>query len=93
MLTRRHVSSFPRKKKYSVPTGTYGHSIFVPVCVTSLRESKKITKSNYSIRHACLSVCPSVLMEQHGSHWTEFHDIWYEDFSKISGQNARFIKI
>jgi hypothetical protein len=24
-----------------------------------------------------MSVCPSVRMYQHGSYWTDFHDIWY----------------
>jgi hypothetical protein len=24
-----------------------------------------------------ISVCPSVRIEQLGSHWTEFHEIWY----------------
>ena len=26
---------------------------------------------------SCLSTCPSVHMEQLGSHWTDFHEIWY----------------
>ena len=26
---------------------------------------------------SCLPVCPSVHMEQLGSHWTDFHEIWY----------------
>jgi len=25
---------------------------------------------------SCLSVCPSLRMEQLGSHWTDFHKIW-----------------
>jgi hypothetical protein len=29
-------------------------------------------KSEYYPRH----VCPSVLMEQLGSHWTDFHEVW-----------------
>jgi len=24
-----------------------------------------------------MSVCPSIRTEQHGYHWTNFHDIWY----------------
>jgi len=27
--------------------------------------------------YVCLSVLPSVRMEQLGSHWTDFHEIWY----------------
>jgi hypothetical protein len=26
---------------------------------------------------SCLSVCPSICMEQLGSHWTDFHEILY----------------
>ena len=26
---------------------------------------------------SCLTDCPSVRMEQLGSHWTDFHEIWY----------------
>jgi len=31
------------------------------------------------LRKATISfpVCPSVHMEQLGSHWTDFHEIWY----------------
>ena len=29
------------------------------------------------INSSCLSVCPSVRMEQLGSHWTDFQEIWY----------------
>jgi hypothetical protein len=25
----------------------------------------------------CPSICLSICMEQHGSHWTEFYKIWY----------------
>jgi hypothetical protein len=43
---------------------------------------------------SCLFVCPSVRMEQLGSHWTDFRSIWYlEDLSKIPRSNSRFIKI
>jgi ferredoxin len=48
----------------------------------------KIAKSNCYLCHVCLSVCPSarlsVLMEQLGSHWTDFHKIWYTNIFKIS---------
>ena len=35
---------------------------------------RKISKRDYELRH--VSVCPSVHMEQLGSHWTYFHEIW-----------------
>ena len=37
-----------------------------------LRHIRKIAKSGYSLRH----VHPSVRMEQLGSHWANFHEIW-----------------
>jgi len=30
-----------------------------------------------SLRHVCLSVCPSDRMEQLGFHWTDLYEIWY----------------
>jgi hypothetical protein len=36
--------------------------------------------------------CPSVRMEQFGSHWKDFHKIWYSMFRK-SVQKLSFIKI
>jgi hypothetical protein len=36
-----------------------------------------MAKSNYYLRHVCLSVCLYVRVEQLGSHWTAFHEIWY----------------
>jgi len=35
------------------------------------RRVRKIAKSDYQLRH----VCPSVRMEQLGSHWTDHHEI------------------
>jgi hypothetical protein len=41
-----------------------------------------------------MSVCPSVRMEQLGSHWADFHEIWYlKMFWKICLENPSFIKI
>jgi len=51
---------------------------------------------------SCLSVCVSVRLlmrvsvhvEQLGSHWMDFHEIWYLSiFSKIYWENSRFITI
>jgi hypothetical protein len=41
---------------------------------------REIANSDCYIRH----VCPSVRIEQLGSHWTDFHEIWYlSTFPKI----------
>ena len=42
-----------------------------------LRRIRKIAKSAYQLCHVLLSVRPSVRMEQLGSHWTDFDEIWY----------------
>ena len=39
------------------------------------RRVREIAKSDYWLRHVCLSVRPCARMEQHGSHWTDFHEI------------------
>jgi hypothetical protein len=38
---------------------------------------RRIVKSDYQLRHVCLSARPSVHIEQLGSHSTDFHEIWY----------------
>ena len=38
----------------------------------SFRRVRKIAKSDYYLRHACLSF----RMEQLGSHWADFYEIW-----------------
>ena len=40
-----------------------------------------------------LSVCPSVRKEQLGSHWTDFHAIWYLSIFEIWRKNSTCIKI
>jgi hypothetical protein len=37
---------------------------------------KRLLASSY-LPFVCPSVCLSVRMEQLGSHWTDFHEIWY----------------
>jgi len=39
-----------------------------------LRRVRKIAKSEYYLHHVCLSVCPSIRIEQLDSHWTDFHE-------------------
>jgi hypothetical protein len=36
---------------------------------------RQISKSD--LASSCLSACASVRMGQLGSHWTDFHEIWY----------------
>ena len=45
----------------------------------------KIAKSDYYLCH----VCPSVHMEQCGSHWMDFHEIWYWRIFRKSGKKIQ----
>jgi len=57
--------------------------------VKVFRSVRRIAKSDYKLRH----VRPSVLMEQHGSHWEDFHEIWYSSiFRKSVEENSSFIQ-
>ena len=49
------------------------------------RRFRKIAKSYYWLRH----VRPPVCMEQLGSHWTDFHEIWYLRFFRKSVQKIQ----
>ena len=62
----------------------------------------KLRKATVSfVKPACLPVClsvrpcvhPCVPMNHLGSHWTNFHEIWYEYFTKISPEYSIFTKI
>ena len=80
--------------------------ISVPAVMTGksfqfLRVFAKLRKATISfVMSVCLSVCLSVRMEQLGSHWMDFHEIWYlstfpNSFAKIkvsfqSGKNSRY---
>ena len=44
----------------------------------------KLWKTTMKLSHICPSVRPSVRMEQLGSHWTNFHEIWYLCFEPLS---------
>jgi len=47
----------------------------------------EIAEWHYKLRHARLSVYPSVCMEQFGSLWRDFHETWYlRNFRKSVGQ-------
>jgi hypothetical protein len=54
-----------------------GHLYFRYSFSLALRRVRKITKSDYYLRHFCSSVRPCVRMEQLGSHWSDFHKILY----------------
>ena len=46
--------------------------------LTVLGAPPKLRKATICfVMSICPSVCPSVRMEQLGSHWTDFHEIWY----------------
>jgi len=76
-------------------------SLFVDIpqvisCIFSwiLRRNRKIAKSNYELRHVCMSVCcpsvcPSVCMEQLGSHWMDFLESWYLKIFRKSVQKIQ----
>ena len=59
------------------------------------RRVSKIAKSEFSfVMSVRLPIRPSVRTEQHGSHWTDFHEIWYLSvFRKKGRENSSFIKI
>jgi hypothetical protein len=39
------------------------------------RRIREVAKSDYWLHHVCMSVRPSVCMEQLGVHWTDFYEI------------------
>jgi hypothetical protein len=47
---------------------------------------RKIAKSDFQLRHVCLSVYRSVPMEQFSSHWKVFHKICYSSIFRKSLQ-------
>ena len=55
----------------------YTHiSILMCVCAcVPFRRVRKIAKGDYYLRHVCLSICPSVRIEQLDSHWTDFREL------------------
>jgi len=60
---------------------------FIPA---SLGASSKFRKSTIKLRR----VCPSVRMEQLGSHWTDFHYVWYlVIIRKFGKKESSFIPI
>jgi len=57
--------------------------LFGPVC--------KIAKVTFSfVISICLFICLSVRMEQHDSHWTGLHEIWY---LRILRKSAKQIQV
>ena len=50
-------------------------------------------KKSRKIINFAMSVRPPARMQQLGSHWTDFHENWYEYFPKICAENSEFIQI
>jgi hypothetical protein len=91
--TRRHGNNGLRCRKQKVLAGWPRFTARKPSSYSELpslfilRRVRKIGKSDFWLRHACLwvyqtvrpsvrlSICPSVLMEQLGSHWTDLYQI------------------
>jgi len=42
-----------------------------------LKRVRKIAENNFKLCHVCLYVRLSIRMEQLGSQWTDFNEIWY----------------
>jgi len=59
-----------------VPQGKYRYFVICYLFYI-FRHIRRIAKSDYWLRHVCSSVRPSTSMEQLGSHWTDFHEVWY----------------
>jgi len=63
--------------------GNYKPDLVVTFSVDSdvrnpiFRRVRKNTKSDYELRHVCLSVRPTVHMEYLGSHWMDLYGICY----------------
>ena len=53
------------------------------------RRFRKIAKSNYLLLHVYPSAV-SVRMEQLGSHWTDFHEIWYMSIFEAMSRKLKF---
>jgi hypothetical protein len=71
-----------------VPGGEFwGLHFVVLVLLGAFRKIEK-NDSFYFI----MSVCPSVRVEQLGSHCTDFHEIYILCFSQISRENSSVIK-
>jgi hypothetical protein len=72
------------------------------ICGSNPRRNKKFLgafakflKANVSfVTSVHLSACLPVRIEQGGSYWKDFHEIWYWSlFSKICRENSSFVKI
>jgi len=57
-----------------VPVWRFTHEYLYWI-VLFLGALTKFRKATGWLRHACLSVCPPAWNS--GSHWTDFHEIWY----------------
>ena len=59
------------------------------------RRVRKISKSDYQLCNVVLSVRPSIpvsiRMKKQGSHWTDFHNIWYVRLSQKCAQKKQVL--
>jgi hypothetical protein len=70
--------SYNTQRLLCVLHGSYNTQRFFPVLYQLI--ALKARWQNYGNRllaASCLPLCPFVRMEQLGSHWTDFHEIWY----------------
>jgi len=63
---------------------------FQRICEHFIGALAKLRKATIG---SVMSVCPYVHFKQLGSHWRDFHEIWYECFSNICIENSSFINI
>ena len=54
---------------------------------------KKLRKATSKLSNVCPSFRPSVRMEQLGSHWTDFHEIWFWIFRNSVRKNQVSLKM
>ena len=57
------------------------------------RVRQKNAKGDSQLARVCLSVCLPVRMEQLGSQWREFNELYFRVSSKVCIENLSFIKI
>ena len=89
--TRRFITVFTTARHVSLSSARsiqskWPHPTFLKIQLQA--RSKNCEKR--LLASSRLSVCPSVHMEQLGSHWADFHDIWYRNFFSKSVQKIQF---
>ena len=80
-------------RRRSVAAGLLGLLVWIPLragifVTVSLFSQKKCEKW---LLASCLPIRPSVRMEQLGSHWTDFHEIWYPNIFRKFVEKIRVL--